>query len=126
MTRYRVDHTIKREPQKLMEMRIRLAAEDEQIDPNRQLQRKLRMGIDRLESQHLGKVWREVEYQDLPPGQVFQFRRTTHKSEATMQIQPKIHHAMRGSDGAMIISKGMDQGTMVYLKSDRIVLTKGN
>jgi len=126
MKRYRVDHTIKREPKKLMDMRISLAAEDAKKDPNRQLQSKLRVGIDRLESQHLGKVWKEVEYQELPPGQIFSFKRSTHREDQVMEIQPKIHHAMRGSDGAMIVSKGMDQGTMVYLKPDRIVLTKGN
>ena len=121
---HRVDHTIKREPKQLFDMRKKLAIEDKKTKPNGQLQAKLRSGIDRLEDQFLGKVWCRLPYMELPPGQVFRFTKTRHKSEP-QDIQPKMHHCMKGSDGAMIISNGMDQGTQIYLQPDRIVLTKG-
>ena len=115
-----------REPAALRKARIELNAEQSAPEPNLQLIKHINIRIDRLEDQHHSKRWQVVDFQDLPVGQVFKFNRTMHKSEYTLEIQPKLHYAMK-SQGccAIIVSKGMDQGALVNLAPRRPVYTKG-
>ena len=110
----------------LKKARLELVAAEAIPSDKRQLIKRIQMRIDRLEDQHHSKRWYDdVEFQDMPVGQIFTFIRTTHKSDQCLEIQPKTHHAMKSQGCAIIISKGMDQGSLINLDPRRKVRTKG-
>ena len=109
----------------LKQARLELIEAESRPKDSRQLIKRINMRIDRLEDQHHSKRWYDdVEYQDMPVGQIFTFKHIVTK-KPTLQIQPKIHHAMKSQGCAVIVSKGMDQGSLINLDPRRLVRTKG-
>ena len=84
------------------------------------------MALWKREQKVKGNRWQEVQYKDLPPGQVFKFTRTRFKCDDALDVKPGVQmSAMRGNDSAMVLSPGMDQGSQIIFHPDRVVLTKG-